>query len=177
MRRPAAASPCDLRRHGGGRRTWTLVPQPVARRSSATHLLFDHVGIPTLDAPAVPEGRERGDRLSERVAFFWMLLVPAAKALARGDAVRLQLLLEMVAQTRLDVEALLNGALPGYRRDAVTRLLVSDAERLQAIHAEAQQMLSLHARVTAAGGTVPSDPWAPLAHLLHVATSSTPPAG
>lgn len=148
---------------------WILIPSAQASRPVATQLLFDKVGIPSSGPLPAIQPVERVDRLSERVAFYWLLIFPTAKALLRGDAVQFQSSLEFVARTRLDVEQLLANQRPGYRRDSITQLLTTDAERLDALREETRRMVALDSTIEAAGGSVPQNPREVLETVLQLA--------
>lgn len=148
---------------------WIFVPRAGARRPAASRLLIDKVGLATASTSLPSAVDELADQLSERVAFFWMLIFPTIKSLLRGDLVRFHSELDVTTKVRLDVEQLLAGGRPTYRRDAVTTLLPTNAERIAAIREEVHRMERLAPAVRAAGSIAPQDPRAGVESMLSVA--------
>ena len=75
---------------------WVLAPRSIALRPAGTRLLFDRAGIPKGIMPPANYTHEPGPPLSgplwqaERLAFFWMMAMVAAKYILRGHAARTQ---------------------------------------------------------------------------------------
>lgn len=132
---------------------WTLVPRAVARRPRATRLLFDHAGVPL----AEPAGRADDLGLAERVAFFWMLTLPAARAVPRGDAVAFHVLLDSLERVRRDVERLASGEPSRYQRGSPARLAATRAAQADALRHAGDRMLALAPEPVADGIVVPAE--------------------
>ena len=137
---------------------WVLIPQSMARRPEDTKLLFDAVGIPaSLPAPPLTDD-ERTHRLSEQVAFFWIMVVTTSKAWRRRDMVQYHQRLEMTARTSEEVERLLDNRPWQYIRRSRASFLTSESEQRGAIVDLCRHMMALSPALKQAGATIPTSP-------------------
>ena len=150
---------------------WVLMPREGASRPMSSRLLFDTSDVPVEAPSPAPDAVELAARLSERIAFFWMMVFPAVKAMLRGDTVRFHTLFDVVTRTRLDIEELLAGTRPAYQRSSAIQMMASEDELLWAIRQEVGRVAELAAIVEAAGGTTPRDPLDTVNVLLELASS------
>lgn len=153
---------------------WTLVPQSEARRPPASRLLFDGAGIP-LQAPARAESRdERAAAAAERVAFFWMVAFPAAKAALRRQPVEFHLLLDLLHGTMRDVERLVRGEPPRDRRRSGAPFATTYGAQAAAVRRLCGRLVELGPDLVALGATVPVPPVAAVDALLSVGPVGDP---
>jgi hypothetical protein len=136
---------------------WVFIPVLHATRPHASHLLFDHFGVPVAEPPSPPTDAERASQLSEQSAFFWIMTRPVSKALRRDDLVQFHTLLDALARTVEDVERLLAGEPGSYQRGSRVRLLTSDDERRAFLARLCSRMEALHPEIIANGAPVPED--------------------
>lgn len=148
---------CVIYRESGLAVDWTFIPLASASREPRTLLLFDDVGVPLAPLPRLDAAGQTG-RLAERYAFVWMLSVPAAKALRRGDGVRFHAILEMMHSASREIEHLLDGAAAKYTRQSQAPFCPTVEHQRQALLDLADRMVELSKRVEAAGATVPREP-------------------
>ncbi len=127
---------------------WTLIPLQDARRPAESVLLFETVSVPVEPRPRPLPPQEQVEVLQERLEFFWMMAEVTAKYVARQDAVKVLLLLDMLYQAIGEAEDLVAGKRPGYRRGSYAPLLATPADQIAAI-----RQLALRAQV--AGSTMP----------------------
>jgi hypothetical protein len=134
---------------------WTFLPIAQARRPSASRLLFDFAGIPTSIGNQEIDANDVADRLSERLAFFWLVAFPAAKAIRRGDDVRFHAVLELMHQALRDIDGLLAGQQRGYSRHSLAPFCPTPEDQRVALRAACEAVIRRSSMIAAAGGDVP----------------------
>ena len=144
---------------------WILIPQSHATRPPTYQLLFDHVGIAAQTPDALDEV-ERCDLLSEKRAFFWMMLAITAKYIARQDAVKVQDFLDTLHHLLDDIEQLLSGTLLAYRRGSLMTLQPTRDAQIATCHALMQRMQALTPQIIALGVDLTPAPATTIEHLL-----------
>lgn len=142
---------------GGVMFDWVFVPAASAVRPPETRVLFDSVGIPIQPAAATPSDTERLHRLSEQVAFFWMMVVPTTKVLLRGELVAFHQLLDMLYRTAHEVEHLLTNQPSRYVRWSRAPFVTTASEQRDAIVEVCQRMNAISPAILEAGATVPEE--------------------
>lgn len=145
---------------------WTIVPCSGASRDPQTVLLFDSVGVRSVEPRPERDTEERADRLAERFAFFWMIAVPAAKARRRGDGVRFHAILEMMFAASLEIECLLEGTRPTYSRHSLAPFCPTPDLQHQSLVELTQRVLRLAGQVKDGGVVLPVAPDEALAPWL-----------
>ncbi len=148
---------------------WILRPQATAQRPTPSRLLFDKVGIP-FSAPNEPERLEqRQEKITENIAFFWMMMAVTVKYAIRRDDLFVQCWLENLQGVIGEVERLIAGRAPVYHRGSLTTLEVTREGQTQAIHRLSGRMLELMPEAAKLGGDVPASPMPTLEVLLALA--------
>lgn len=137
---------------------WYFLPQSSAVVPTKVRLLFDRVGLPPEAAGAKtepPTNRDAAD-LTNRVAFFWVMLLITAKYIVRGEEWRVLALLTYPARALAEVEALLKPALPmpDYRFVPAGSPPHTPAESLALLQTWCANMASLHSHLRAAGADI-----------------------
>lgn len=134
---------------------WILVPATSAARPAATRMLFDTVGVPVQQPAPTLTNAERRHRISEQIAFFWMMVVPTTKLLLRGDLVMFHQLLDMLYRIEDDVERLLVHEPSRYVRWSRAPFLMTASDQRDALVAICDRMEALAPAIIEAGATVP----------------------
>jgi hypothetical protein len=145
---------------------WVLMPHAAAQRPAQTRLLFERTPIAVPSASRTPSGAEREARLSERVAFFWMMAAVTAKYLRRGDGVMFHELLSFLHGIAAETEALLKGEATPYVRGARVGLFCSLNEQEAALRRACEWGVALSVRVEQEGGIAPDAPMRVVDRLL-----------
>ncbi len=148
---------------------WVLVPAAAAVRGQDTRLLFDRVGI-LVSTNDEPDPARLVKRLSERYAFFWMMVVPVTKAWHRGDSVRFHILFEVLHQVVAEVEAGLRSSTLQYRGRSRAALLPTQHEQIEALRTLAIRARNLRPEVLHFGGSVPPDVESVMTNWLGIQT-------
>jgi hypothetical protein len=131
---------------------WTFVPRAVARRPTDTLLLFERVPIPS--AERVPTSRDV-THIEERIAFAWLLALPAARALLRDDAVAFHGLLNAIWLTLLDIERGSRGNATHFRRRSAAPFMPTRAKQARALRAACDRLVALAPQPIANGAVRP----------------------
>lgn len=114
---------------------WTLIAQARARRPAASLLLFDKVGVPVEPLCAPQSMGQRAAAAQERLAFFSMIAVVAAKYVARGDILEALKLLDTLYQVTAEIDALTDDRVAYYRRGSSAPLALDQTSQIAAIRA------------------------------------------
>lgn len=134
---------------------WVFAPAATAVRPAESKLLFDSAGIPVQQPTSAPSDSERLQRLSEQVAFFWMMVVPTTKVLLRGELVNFHQLLDMLYRTADEVERLLAGRPPRYVRWGRAPFVATAIEQRDAIVEICRRVEALSPSIIGVGAMVP----------------------
>lgn len=145
---------------------WTLIPASKATRPLSHVMLFNTTNIPMKSADTIQSRQERAEKISERVAFFWMMTAVAVKYLLRGDVVYFHMLLDNLHRTFNDVSRLIEDEVGTYRGGSIVALAATQPEQIAAIQEIAHRMLALRPLVIELGGYVPDHPMAIIDQLL-----------
>ncbi|MEZ4572976.1 MAG: nucleotidyltransferase domain-containing protein [Thermomicrobiales bacterium] len=163
---PGGSFTSSIYRESGLPVDWTFVPLSIARRASASLLLFDLVGIPLRSDGPLPASDERIERLGERYAFFWLLSVPAAKAVRRHNGVRFHSILELMHGALREVESLLDGEAMVYSRYSIAPFCPDAESQWQALVELCNRADSMIETLRSAGVKAPERPLDVLPHWL-----------
>jgi hypothetical protein len=128
-------------------------------------MLFDHVGI-AVETPADLDKVQRRDLLSEKSAFFWMMLAITAKYIARQDAVKVQGFLDTLHHLLDDIEHLLTDSPLTYRRGSLMTLQPTHDAQIVTCRALMQRMQMLMPQIIALGVDLPPAPVTTIEQLL-----------
>jgi hypothetical protein len=151
----------------GGVVDWVLMPRESAKRPVDSRLLFDKVGIP-VETPVAPDMSQRQAAIAEKTAFFWMMQTVTLKYIARRDSVKVQGLLETLAQILYDLDRMIAGEVWRYHRGSRIPLQTSQADQLALCLALRDQMLAVYPSLAQLGITLPPPPTATIDHLLQL---------
>ena len=147
---------------------WVLTPQDVTKRPSGSKLLFDKVGIPTIQ-PLEPESVENNkNTVAERWAFFWMMTAITIKYLHRGDGVFVNQWLENLNGIIQDIERRLAGKSWEYKRGSLSKLQPTQEKQVESIKELIQRALRLKPEVTIFLGSEPATPLEEIEILLSI---------
>jgi hypothetical protein len=147
---------------------WILIPHSKASRPPKAYLLFEKSSLP-LTAPTAPENYEqRIKKVSERVAFFWMMLAVTAKYLIREDSVFVIQWLEELIRIIQEVERLMAGKVWEYVRGSRSVLEPTIKAQKQAIIKLGEKMESLLPELTKMDGQVLPSPMSEIRALLEL---------
>jgi len=144
---------------------WYWEPRSTARVPVGVRVLFDRVGVPPVP-PAAPLGEgERAAALSDGVAVFWVAVLLAAKAVARGRAWAATRMMDWAVGSMAEVEWLLDHDVPAGHDDLKdagidgrwTFPSAAAGEQLALQKEIAGAMAGLAPRVAALGGAVPEE--------------------
>lgn len=144
---------------------WYLVPATSATRPAATRLLFDHVGVPITETESTSLS-DRARLAAVDVAMFWYFAQPTVRAIRRGDAVQVQVLLQRMRLCTWHARRMVEGVPAGHFRERGHPLAGSEAEQVEMLHQACAQMLVVMPLVEAIGGVVPQDPMSWVERLL-----------
>ena len=145
---------------------WTFVPLLGLTRPSSTHFLFDQIDVPMEDASGQLDPATLAKRLGERLSFFWLLSISAAKAWRRGDDVRFHSVLELMYGARRDIEFLLRGERPVYTRYSLAPFLASREEQKRSLKEVCVEVNGLARSVARSGAATPDSPLEPVKRWL-----------
>jgi len=148
---------------------WVLRPLATARRPAPSRLLFDKVGIPLTNQAAPESLEQRLEKISETIAFFWMMIAVTIKYAIRQDSVFVQNWLEILNGLMREIERLVKGVGETYHRGSWTRLETSLEGQVNAIRRLCSRMLTLMPQVSELGGQVPPSPMPTIEVLLTLA--------
>ncbi len=148
---------------------WIVRPQVTAQRSAQSRVLFDHVGISLLLSNSSPTLAQRQEMISERIAFFWMMVAVTCKYAIRRDGVFVQCWLENLAGVLREVEQLLVGQVAAYQRGSLTWADATSKGQLQAIRFLSERMLVLMREAEMLGAQVSVSPMVAIERLLGMA--------
>ncbi|MBI3943500.1 MAG: nucleotidyltransferase domain-containing protein [Chloroflexi bacterium] len=150
---------------------WILRPYSTAQRPLQSRLLFEKATIP-LEPPAVAERLDQQiERVSERVAFFWMMAAVVCKYIRRGDTVFVQCWLESLSNLEREVERLVAGQPWQYHHGTMAPVVSTLPDQIAAVRHLCQKMADIMPELAARGGTTPREPMAHLEYLLRLAES------
>jgi hypothetical protein len=150
---------------------WVLLPHARAQCPSTSRLLFDKVGVPHRP-PSEPESLpQRQEKVSERMAFFWMMAAVTAKYAIRRDCLFVQCWLDNLQGIIGEVERLMAGRAPTYQRGSRTTFEATHEGQLQALRRLCERMLELMSEATKMGWAVPASPMSTLKILFTLANS------
>ena len=147
---------------------WTFVPVAGLKRPSDTRLLYDHFGVPVEQRTKQVDAANITDRLNERLAFFWLLSISAAKAWRRGDGVRFHQILELMYGARRDIRYLLRGEEPGYTRHSLAPFSTTADEQRRALQNVCEEIVGLSSQGTRSGSVSPDSPIRPMRRWLEL---------
>lgn len=148
---------------------WILIPQSKAYRPSQTYLLFEKYVIPVAP-PAESESLEqRIKRVSERVAFFWMMMAVAAKYLIRRDRVFVTQWLEILTEMLQEIERLMAGKVWEYKRGSHSAFEPTSEGQKQAILKLGERMEGILPELIKMGGQFSPSPMPEIRALLDLA--------
>lgn len=148
---------------------WVLRPQATAERPAQSLLLLDHVGIPLTPSQVPLSLAQRQEDISERIAFFWMMMAVTAKYTIRRDDVFVQSWLEILTGIVREVESLLAGQVASYHRGSLTQLHETREGRLRALHMLSERMMGLMHEAESIGVVLPQSPMKVIEPLLSFA--------
>jgi len=137
---------------------WILVPLRYAQRPMPSRLLFDRVGIPLASVPILETREQRTEKISEIVAFFWMMNAITIKYLVRGDGVFAMQWLEELHKMMREIKRLLVGDSPDYHSGSLTMVITDCADQVEALYQLALEMESLLPEIEALGAFVRLSP-------------------
>lgn len=144
---------------------WYWEPRATARVPAGVRVLFDRVGLPAAPT-AVPLGDgERAAALGDGVAVFWVAVLLAAKAVARGRAWAATRMMVWAVGTLAEVEWLLDHDVAAGDDDLKDAEIdgrwafpsAAPGEQLALLREIAAAMGALAPRVVALGGAVPEE--------------------
>lgn len=101
---------------------WILVPHALARRPDTARVLFERRPVAPAPPPEPLSPDALAARVSEQIAFFWMMAAVTVKYLVRGDLGFVVHWLDELSLLALHVESQLAGQLWRYRRELIRRL-------------------------------------------------------
>jgi predicted nucleotidyltransferase len=142
-----------------------LVPAEGASRQARTKLLFDRRGVPLAQEP-VAAPADQAHEAAVEVAMFWYFVAPVVKAIRRGDALQVQVLLQRMRQATWRAERMTRGEPTGYRRWQTSSLALTVEEQEAELRGNCETMLKVMPLVEAAGGPVPREPMRWVERLL-----------
>ena len=147
---------------------WIFIPQAKAQRPAQSILLFDKAGIP-VSPPGSPEALDqRVEMLTEKIAFFWMVMAVTTKYVVRQDATQVQILLDTLQRVFYEIQRLIAGEFWRYRRGSTTRLCVNRDQQIKALLELRNAMLNLIPQAVELGVQVSSSPSSTLNVLLNL---------
>ena len=137
---------------------WTFVPSFGLTRPAGTLLLYDQIRVPEKVERDQADPATIAERLGERLAFFWMLSIPAAKAWKRRDGVRFHQILELMCGSQRDIEFLLRGEEPGYTRHSLAPFSTTAREQKISLERICREVDQLSDQLAQAGVASPDVP-------------------
>ncbi len=149
---------------------WILIPYSVAIRPAATRLLLEKRPIRVVEAQA-GNAAERGAAASEAIAFAWMMLAVACKAMLRGNAVSFHQSLDSVDRSERRARAAIEAKIPEHRSGSLVALALTREEQAAAVRHYAERLQSLAPQALAIGGEFPSKALEVIQQLLDLRTS------
>ncbi len=148
---------------------WTLLPEREALRPELSRLLWDKAGIAVAETTRIEPVEERQRQIEERVAFFWMMAMVAAKYLIRGEAVKFLSILSGLHSIIREVQWLIDGQPWKYQPEVSVELFVGRDQQAAALRATCQRMAALTAQAITAGFQIQPVPIETLERLLVMA--------
>lgn len=147
---------------------WIFIPQEKAQRPAQSVLLFDKVGV-RVALPNNPESLDqRIEMLTEKIAFFWMMMAVTSKHIVRQDVPQVQIFLETLQRLIAEIQRLISGDTWSYKRGSTARLCVNRDEQTTLLREFANATLNLTPQLVALGIQVPIDPLSTLDILLNL---------
>ncbi len=149
---------------------WTLLPQEGVILPISARVLVNKVNLPVKEnCPRTQE--EQAADASEKIAFFWMMMVVTAKYMLRNDPVYFHILLHTLHRSLSEVSHLIEGNEWVYRSGSEAKLVVSQRGQQAVLQQLSVQMQTLMPKVVALGGYVPNDPMSAVETLLKLSTT------
>jgi len=145
---------------------WVLIPHSKANRPYRSKLLFDKVDIPVLPSPK-PDDLEQSRRsVTEKWAFFWMMMAVTIKYTIREDGVFVTQWLENLHKLKHDIERLLNNESWKYHRGSISYFQPTREKQIESIRELCSHMLELKTKVSEFIGSEPLTPIVEIETLL-----------
>ncbi len=145
---------------------WSCVPERNATLPDSALVLFDKASSRSTAKQPVVSPEERAQVVSEKVAFFWMMMTVAIKYILRHDIVFLHMLLDILERTLLDISCLLEDRPQVHNSGSVVKFASTQGEQIALIREFAGRMLDMTPRVVELGGYVPGNPMYIIDRLL-----------
>ncbi len=146
---------------------WTLASEKQVSYPSLAELLFNKTQRSfRKKQDSVKTQEERARVVSERVAFFWMMMTITTKFMLRHDTVFFHMLVDGLERTLVEVSRLAEARTWEYHSGSVVKLAISQHEQAALIRGLAERMLALMPKVVELGGSVPDEPMRVIDQLL-----------
>jgi hypothetical protein len=145
---------------------WTLIPQTNALRPFQSEILFDKVGIPTMDASQVELLEQSKKIVAEQWAFFWMMTAVTIKYIIRGDSVFATQWVEHLNGMIQEMERLINRQAWSYTRGSVSQFQPTLEKQIESIRQLCTKMQDLQAKAAKFTGLELSMPLKEIETLL-----------
>ncbi len=132
---------------------WILLPQAEAERPFPSQLLFDKVGIPAASPRQKDADIDLADKLTEVIAFFWMMAFVSGKFIGRGQALAFNVHISEMEKILIYVAQLIGAERPSL----LSSLYITLAEQKTAVWQLCQQMQALVSEIRGAGAEFPEN--------------------